>query len=128
MHNFFFSLLSRFQTCLPNPALKGYLWLELFFCMWLSIALMASVLLFFTDMAGGNGLNLPAKVRRALAEKELEAVAEAKLEELREPRPVIKSLNAFQIRNRFMSRMGIQLPPGYAESEGNRYAGPHVIR
>jgi hypothetical protein len=42
---------------------QGYLWLEVFFLAWLSLALMAAVLLFVTDHVKKGGLNFSATMR-----------------------------------------------------------------
>ena len=54
----------------------GYLWLEVFFIFWLSLATMATVMLWLVDMYDNDGfLNMSLKERKVREEKE---VSEAK--------------------------------------------------
>ena len=47
---------------------KGYLWLEVFFCAWLCVALMCTFLLLMRDIASRGPLNENAKDRKAREE------------------------------------------------------------
>ena len=47
---------------------KGYLWLEVFFCAWLCVALLCTLLLLVDDLVNDGGLNISSKARRARAE------------------------------------------------------------
>lgn len=121
---------------------NGYLMLEVFFCAMLCIALIAGtctcavcaavirvctcgplktsgILLYILDSSGGGALNKSAWVRRREEkEKEEEEAAAKKAEELAKVKPDdgytsnISPSTAFQIRNRYLSRMGakVRLP------------------
>ncbi|XP_021351524.1 major facilitator superfamily domain-containing protein 1-like [Mizuhopecten yessoensis] len=58
---------------------SGYLILEVFFLVWLCIALVAAVILYLTDASSGGKLNLSAKQRRILAEEKARLDEEKKL-------------------------------------------------
>lgn len=116
---------------------NGYLMLEVFFCAMLCIALIAGtctcavcaavirvctcgtsgILLYILDSSGGGALNKSAWVRkREEKEKEEEEEAAAKkAEELMKGKPDdgytsnISPSTAFQIRNRYLSRMGAKV-------------------
>ncbi|XP_041351508.1 major facilitator superfamily domain-containing protein 1-like [Gigantopelta aegis] len=51
---------------------NGYLILEVFFMAWLSLALIASVILYLVDASKGGKLNLSARKRKLMMEKEIE--------------------------------------------------------
>ncbi|XP_076435777.1 lysosomal dipeptide transporter MFSD1-like [Babylonia areolata] len=50
---------------------KGYLVLEVFFMVWLCIALIAGVLLYLTDVAKGGMLNMGARARKEMLDREM---------------------------------------------------------
>ncbi|XP_072111549.1 lysosomal dipeptide transporter MFSD1 isoform X1 [Mobula birostris] len=94
---------------------KGYLLLEVFFCACLCVALMAVVLLYFVDLLSEGDLNVTAWKRSKL---QAVAVAEAaKGERIRQQQvedlAKIQPMNAFAVRNRYLSRLGAQLPEHY---------------
>ncbi|KAM8852933.1 lysosomal dipeptide transporter MFSD1 isoform 1-T1 [Synchiropus picturatus] len=92
---------------------RGYLVLELFFCACLCIALMAVVTLYLVDYMRGGELN---KSPAARDQKEITSAAET-------PKPASKltsgelarrtPMTAFGLRNRYLSRLGKQLPDHY---------------
>ncbi|XP_062242323.1 major facilitator superfamily domain-containing protein 1 isoform X1 [Platichthys flesus] len=91
---------------------KGYLVLEVFFCACICLALMASVMLYFVDYQRGGGLNQSAAARAKL-QKEATSDAEIK----RRPSKLTEGglarlapMSAFGLRNRYLSRLGAQLP------------------
>eukprot|EP00052_Salpingoeca_macrocollata_P011712 m.90524 g.90524 ORF g.90524 m.90524 type:complete len:180 (-) comp18170_c0_seq2:76-615(-) len=104
---------------------KGYLWLEVFFAACLLLALMASVLLYLVDLANGGVLNLPPKAREKLQN---DAEKEAKLAEIKEPAPDVRPRTPFDIRNRYISRLGMTLPPAYAMNKRTQFTGPSVLK
>lgn len=57
---------------------KGYLVLEVFFMAWLCIALIAGVLLYLADLAKGGLLNMGARTRMEMLEREKKAVLQQK--------------------------------------------------
>ncbi|XP_014909686.1 major facilitator superfamily domain-containing protein 1-like isoform X1 [Poecilia latipinna] len=92
--------------------IRGYLVLEVFFCACICIALMAVVGLYFVDYLKGEGLNRSA-AERAKLQKETAEHAESK----RQPSMVTQGgparlapMSAFGLRNRYLSRLGAQLP------------------
>ncbi|XP_061431290.1 major facilitator superfamily domain-containing protein 1 isoform X1 [Lethenteron reissneri] len=95
---------------------SGYLFLELFFCICLCFALIATVLLYLIDLIRDGGLNLSSRERDK--KRELDA-AEARRAELRrrESQRDLTRLgprSAFALRNRYLCRLGAQLPAHYS--------------
>ncbi|XP_056139320.1 major facilitator superfamily domain-containing protein 1 [Lampris incognitus] len=91
---------------------KGYLFLEVFFCACICIALIAVVILYFLDYIRGGDLNLSAAARAKL-QKDVSSDSEikkrpSKLTEGEIAR--LKPMSAFGLRNRYLSRLGAQLP------------------
>ncbi|XP_067898254.1 lysosomal dipeptide transporter MFSD1 isoform X1 [Heterodontus francisci] len=94
---------------------KGYLLLEVFFCACLCVALIAVVVLYFVDLLSGD-LNMTAWERSKL---QAVAAAEAEKEERIRQQQVedfarIQPMSAFAVRNRYLSRLGAQLPEHYS--------------
>ncbi|XP_014324962.2 major facilitator superfamily domain-containing protein 1 isoform X2 [Xiphophorus maculatus] len=92
--------------------IRGYLVLEVFFCACICIALMAVVGLYLVNYLKGEDLNRSAAARAKL-QKETSTDAESK----RQPSMVMQggsaslaSMSAFALRNRYLSRLGAQLP------------------
>eukprot|EP00049_Salpingoeca_infusionum_P004527 m.80682 g.80682 ORF g.80682 m.80682 type:complete len:148 (+) comp12607_c0_seq2:1484-1927(+) len=120
------SLFWHFMTLLSHsPAsvqlclfvFKGYMWCELFFCTWLCIALMATVLLYLDDKTNNGPLNLSAEDRAALEEAEKQASESTplladKLGASPEPSKLAPASND-QLRRRLMSRLGVAVPPSF---------------
>ncbi|KAF1394128.1 hypothetical protein PFLUV_G00023290 [Perca fluviatilis] len=95
---------------------RGYLFLEMFFCICLCFALIAVVMLYFVNYLRGGELNLSATARAKL-QKEATSDAENKWR----PSKVIGGelarlapMSAFGLRNRYLSRLGAQLPDHYS--------------
>ncbi|XP_019944196.2 lysosomal dipeptide transporter MFSD1 isoform X1 [Paralichthys olivaceus] len=91
---------------------RGYLVLEVFFCTCICLALVASVMLYFVDYLRGGDLNQSAAARAKL-QKEATSDAEikrwpSKLTERELAR--FAPMSAFGLRNRYLSRLGAQLP------------------
>ncbi|XP_069562388.1 lysosomal dipeptide transporter MFSD1 isoform X2 [Brachyistius frenatus] len=91
---------------------RGYLVLEVFFCICICIALMAVVMLYFVDYLRGGELNRSAAARAKL-QKEATSEAECKRWHSKLTKGEFASLapmSAFGLRNRYLSRLGTQLP------------------
>ncbi|XP_028650281.1 major facilitator superfamily domain-containing protein 1 isoform X1 [Erpetoichthys calabaricus] len=94
---------------------RGYLFLEVFFTSCVCLALIAVVMLYFVDLLRGGELNLSAKQRlkrQKISEAEDEKrqrLLQQRAEELARLRP----MSAFGLRNRYLSRLGAQLPDHY---------------
>ncbi|XP_030599305.1 lysosomal dipeptide transporter MFSD1 isoform X2 [Archocentrus centrarchus] len=95
---------------------KGYLVLEVFFCACVCAALIAVVLLYFVDYLKGGDLNQSA-AGRAKLRKESSSDSENK----RRPSKLTQGelarlapMSAFGLRNRYLSRLGAQLPDHYS--------------
>ncbi|KAB5535539.1 hypothetical protein PHYPO_G00118850 [Pangasianodon hypophthalmus] len=96
---------------------KGYLFLEVFFCACICLALIAVVMLYFADFVRGGELNLSASARARLqkgssAESEVPQRLQI-LKKQREEQAHFKPLSSFVLRNRYLSRLGAQLPDHY---------------
>lgn len=94
---------------------KGYLLLEVFFCACLCVAFIAVVALYFVDLLSEGDLNVTAWKRSKL---QADAAAEAAKEERIRQQQVedlakIQPVNEFAARNRYLSRLGAQLPEHY---------------
>lgn len=97
---------------------SGYLMLEVFFCAWLCGALLCTTLLYLNDAAKGGNLNKSTKERNR--DKKI-AEAQAEKERLQKELPVnygtddshITPKSAFQLRNRYLSKIGAKLPQSY---------------
>ncbi|KAK2912432.1 hypothetical protein Q8A73_006545 [Channa argus] len=90
---------------------RGYLVLEVFFCACICIALMAVVMLYFVDYLRGGDLNQSASTRAKLqkeATSDAEIKRQRKLTEGELAR--LSPMSAFGLRNRYLSRLGAQLP------------------
>ncbi|KAM7412994.1 hypothetical protein PAMA_020399 [Pampus argenteus] len=91
---------------------RGYLFLEVFFCACICIALMAVVMLYFVDYLRGGDLNWSASARAKLLK---EATSDAEIK--RRPSKLTEGdlarltpMSAFGLRNRYLSRLGTQIP------------------
>ncbi|XP_056329392.1 major facilitator superfamily domain-containing protein 1 isoform X1 [Danio aesculapii] len=88
---------------------RGYLFLEVFFIACLCMALLAVVLLYLFDYYKEGGLNLSAATRSKRAKPE-------DVQRLHAPRQSVgdrdhlKPLSPFGVRNRYLSRLGVQMP------------------
>lgn len=92
---------------------SGYLMLEVFFCAWLCGALISTILLYMNDAAKGGNLNKSTKEReRDKKAKEIKEERERILKE-NEPSYGTTPRSAFQLRNRYLSRIGAKLPESY---------------
>ncbi|KAF7692747.1 hypothetical protein HF521_010357 [Silurus meridionalis] len=98
---------------------KGYLFLEVFFCACICLALIAVVMLYLVDFVRGGELNLSAS-ERAKLQKSLSAESEVpgslqilKKQQQQEEHTNFKPLSSFVLRNRYLSRLGAQLPDHY---------------
>ncbi|XP_060130424.1 major facilitator superfamily domain-containing protein 1 isoform X2 [Zootoca vivipara] len=94
---------------------RGYLFLEIFFSACLCLALIAVVMLYFVNLLRGGDLNWSAKKREKLQKL---AVAEAKRREKirrqnEDDLAKLQPKNDFSLRNRYLSRLGAQLPDTY---------------
>ncbi|XP_037534144.1 major facilitator superfamily domain-containing protein 1 [Nematolebias whitei] len=95
---------------------RGYLVLEVFFCACICIALMAVVMLYFVDYIKGGDLNRSAAARAKL-QKEATPDAESKKKPskaVQSERAGLTPMSAFSLRNRYLSRLGAQLPDHYS--------------
>ncbi|XP_008104312.1 major facilitator superfamily domain-containing protein 1 isoform X1 [Anolis carolinensis] len=95
---------------------RGYLFLEIFFSACVCLSLIAVVMLYFVNYFRGGDLNLSAKKREKLQKL---AVDEAKRrEQIRRQNEddlaKLQPKNDFSLRNRYLSRLGAQLPDNYA--------------
>ncbi|XP_043558060.1 major facilitator superfamily domain-containing protein 1 isoform X1 [Chiloscyllium plagiosum] len=95
---------------------KGYLFLEVFFCACLCGALISVVMLYFVDLLTEGDLNVTAWKR-----SKLQAVAAAEAEKAERIRQQqvedlakIQPMSSFAVRNRYLSRLGAQLPENYS--------------
>ncbi|KAM6933433.1 lysosomal dipeptide transporter MFSD1 [Xenentodon cancila] len=91
---------------------RGYLFLEVFFCACICIALIAVVMLYFVDYLKGGDLNRSATARAKLL-KEATSDAEVKRRPSKQTQgesPRLAPMSAFGLRNRYLSRLGAQLP------------------
>ncbi|KAJ7328137.1 Major facilitator super domain-containing protein 1 [Desmophyllum pertusum] len=110
---------------------KGYLVLEVFFCAWLCVALITSILLYLVDSAKRTGLNLSTYERRQLAAQSRVTLVSSEEEEIRKRDFGVSPItprSAAQLRLRFLSRVGqqyFQLPETYRSSA---LAYPHVLK
>ncbi|KAM7451827.1 Major facilitator superfamily domain-containing protein 1 [Porites harrisoni] len=110
---------------------KGYLVLEVFFCAWLCVALIASILLYLVDASKGTGLNLSTFERKQLAAESRVTLVSSEDEESRKRDYNVSPItprSAAQLRLRFLSRVGqqyFQLPETYRASA---LAYPHVLK
>ncbi|XP_029026798.1 major facilitator superfamily domain-containing protein 1 isoform X1 [Betta splendens] len=91
---------------------RGYLVLEVFFCACICIALIAVVMLYFVNYVRGGDLNQSASDRARVLK---EATSDAEIKR----RPIkltegdlarLAPMSAFGLRNRYLSRLGTQLP------------------
>lgn len=112
----------------------GYLMLEVFFLGCLSIALIATIVLWMTDNARGGMLNSSAWKRARMEEKdENSGSTERKplLEDYYSKPPTgasgnIRPRSATDLRNRFIARLGGPNPP--SNNRSSALAFPHVLR
>ncbi|XP_067102013.1 lysosomal dipeptide transporter MFSD1 isoform X1 [Osmerus mordax] len=94
---------------------RGYLFLEVFFSACVCLALIAVVMLYFVDYLRGGDLNLSASARAKLL-KDTTPEADRKrgrgqvMKLTDEELAKLKPMSAFSIRNRYLSRLGAQLP------------------
>ncbi|XP_070539369.1 lysosomal dipeptide transporter MFSD1-like [Ptychodera flava] len=89
--------------------IKGYLLLEVFFLAWLCLALIGVVMLYLVNSSRGGTLNLSSWARNKAALQE-EAREKEKKAEVTSP---IRPRSDFQLRNRYLSRIGAKLPEHY---------------
>ncbi|XP_015216457.1 lysosomal dipeptide transporter MFSD1 isoform X1 [Lepisosteus oculatus] len=94
---------------------RGYLFLEVFFSSCVCLALIAVVVLYFVDFLRGGELNLSASQRGKL--KEVSAAETEKRVHVHQQKDEdlarLKPMSAFGLRNRYLSRLGAQLPDHY---------------
>ncbi|KAL3057461.1 hypothetical protein OYC64_007854 [Pagothenia borchgrevinki] len=91
---------------------RGYLFLEVFFCVCICVSLMAVVTLYFVDYLKGGDLNMSA-AGRARLQKEATSDAENKRRSSKVSEGELAGMvpmSAFGLRNRYLSRLGAQLP------------------
>ncbi|TNN01743.1 major facilitator superfamily domain-containing protein 1 isoform X1 [Takifugu flavidus] len=88
---------------------RGYLLLEVFFCTCVCIALMAVVSLYFVDYLRGGDLNRSASSRASLL-KEAEESKRRQSQVTEVDSAKLTPMSAFGLRNRYLSRLGAQLP------------------
>ncbi|KAM4628213.1 lysosomal dipeptide transporter MFSD1 isoform 2-T2 [Polymixia lowei] len=91
---------------------RGYLFLEVFFSACVCIALIAVVMLYFVDYLRGGDLNLSAADRARLQK---EATSDSEIykhpnQQTERGLARLKPMSAFGLRNRYLSRLGAQLP------------------
>ncbi|KAI5093026.1 major facilitator superfamily domain-containing protein 1 [Silurus meridionalis] len=112
---------------------KGYLFLEVFFCACICLALIAVVMLYLVDFVRGGELNLSAS-ERAKLQKSLSAESEVpgrlqilKKQQQQEEHTNFKPLSSFVLRNRYLSRLGAQVLVSYfreaSRGDGARLRG-----
>ncbi|KPP67673.1 Major facilitator superfamily domain-containing protein 1-like [Scleropages formosus] len=93
---------------------RGYLFLEVFFCACVCIALIAVVLLYFLDLIKGGELNLSTSARARLQKDTLShsETPRGRQSSVQEEDELsrLKPLSAFGLRNRYLSRLGAQNP------------------
>ncbi|XP_048017137.1 major facilitator superfamily domain-containing protein 1 isoform X1 [Megalobrama amblycephala] len=88
---------------------KGYLFLEVFFIACLCLALLAVVLLYLYDYHKEGELNLSASTRAGRAKSE--DVQRLRVhQQAVDDREHLKPLSPFGLRNRYLSRLGVQMP------------------
>lgn len=101
---------------------KGYLVLEIFFIACLCLALISCTILFLLDLVRKTGLNLSAKERQKLADEKgklAESISEDDSQNIPGAPSVDRSRvnilrsSEFQIRNRYLSKIGAHLPLHY---------------
>jgi len=98
---------------------KGYLVLEIFFIACLCLALISCTILFLLDLVRKCGLNLSAKERQRLADEKDKVEASFSSESQTIPGAPVRSRvnllksSEFQIRNRYLSKIGAHLPKHY---------------
>ncbi|KAK9890523.1 hypothetical protein WA026_010599 [Henosepilachna vigintioctopunctata] len=95
----------------------GYTWLEIFFICNLSVALVASIILFILNSFQKDVLNMSpaARIRhkqRALAAQILER-EKLNVQNSQDTSSEFSQPSDFHIRNRYLSRIGAQLPSSY---------------
>ncbi|XP_023663084.2 lysosomal dipeptide transporter MFSD1 isoform X1 [Paramormyrops kingsleyae] len=96
---------------------RGYLFLEVFFCAFVCLALVAVVVLYFLNLIRGGELNLSPSARAELHKdspsesEEVRRLQKRKVDEDELAR--LKPLSAFGLQNRYLSRLGAQLPDHY---------------
>ncbi|KAJ1088043.1 hypothetical protein NDU88_001202 [Pleurodeles waltl] len=94
---------------------RGYLFLEVFFIACMCLALISVVVLYFVNQLTRGELNLSAWKRMKLQkEAEIEAEKQAILRrQSQNDLARLKPMSAFGVRNRYLSRLGAQLPNHY---------------
>uniref|UniRef100_A0AAQ5Z2F8 Lysosomal dipeptide transporter MFSD1 n=1 Tax=Amphiprion ocellaris TaxID=80972 RepID=A0AAQ5Z2F8_AMPOC len=100
---------------------RGYLVLEVFFCACICLALMAVVMLYFVDYLRGGDLNRSASARAKLQKEATSASRYFSCRIRRQPSMMthgelarLTPMSAFGLRNRYLSRLGTQLPDHYS--------------
>ncbi|XP_061829000.1 lysosomal dipeptide transporter MFSD1 isoform X2 [Nerophis lumbriciformis] len=108
---------------------QGYLVLQVFFCICICIALVAVVTLYFVDYLRGGDLN-----RSATARAKLQKEATSDAENRRRPSQLtdgelarLTPMSAFGLRNRYLSRLGTQLP-GHCSTHLSSLAHRSVLK
>ena len=77
----------------------GYLWLEIFFALWLVIALICTVFIWLIDLNGSGYLNMSTKQREAVDEaKRLQKEAEERREEIQRNRTRPRTSSEVRLR------------------------------
>ncbi|KXJ15043.1 major facilitator superfamily domain-containing protein 1 [Exaiptasia diaphana] len=113
---------------------QGYLVLEIFFCAWLCVALIATIFLYLVDASKGGALNLSTAERNQIAAQSKVGVKSLGDEESVRSEdsfpgisPVVPR-SAAQLRMRFLSRVGqqyFQIPESH---RSHALAYPHVLK
>ncbi|XP_077988681.1 lysosomal dipeptide transporter MFSD1-like [Glandiceps talaboti] len=89
---------------------KGYLLLEVFFLAWLCLALIGVAFLYLVDASRGGTLNMSSSERRKQVGLVKEPLDKERRDENASP---IRPRSDFQLRNRYLSRIGAKLPGHY---------------
>ncbi|CAB4033514.1 major facilitator superfamily domain-containing 1-like [Paramuricea clavata] len=112
---------------------KGYLFLEMFFCAWLCLALMCSILLYLADAAKGGKLNMSTKQRNEMQAPKSTLTFSTEDDGNNVPysydgQTSIQPRSAQQLRFRYLSRVGknqFQVPVSHRSSA---LAYPHLLK
>ena len=105
---------------------KGYIWLEMFFSCMVLLAFMCAIGLAIADSTGTGVLNCSKEILVKMHEDKLRSASDAS-QSGRSPSysPSQRPRSPFEIRNRYMSRLGISLPTTYRL---NPLSGRSVLR
>eukprot|EP01135_Chromosphaera_perkinsii_P011894 Nk52_evm11s2531 gene=Nk52_evmTU11s2531 len=93
---------------------KGYVWLEMFFSGMVFLALLCTIMLAIADSRGSGFLNCSKEMLVKMHEDRMRSASDAS-QPPRSPSysPGQRPRSPFEIRNRYMSRLGISLPTTY---------------